>query len=477
MNENVNQNEEIETQTDSVESAEIEQPVEADTQEPATDEVNAAVTAEDANDEAESAATDEEPNDEEALPDTQGDLGNDESAPKAAASEVEAEAPKAKATTTRQRRTSRTRKEAAEPQSAEDQLVAALKKAQPVTGPDAPSASSARMAAAEREYGGNRAMMRDDARTREAERQQRQNERDANLMAWSSLMNARQRHQIIYVMIATARILPNSYTAVASGMIEGFRVTIPYAAMFINPDTLEDDDEMRRARRQQRLLQKMIGCTVPVIITDMVRTPDGDYGIAASRTLALQRLRQLNFEGKPPRIKEGDSVMADVIAVGNHSVRVNVAGFDGSIQINRLTVRYMENAQEHYYPGQKIRVIISRVNYDENGKVTGVVPNAIAAEMEDLKPNLRQVALHETCFATITHIPRPRPDQPGVAHPWLYLDHLDLPARAMRVRTDALTTPLKSGDKVMFFVTRLDEERGVVIGDIMQRISTGPEAR
>ena len=363
----------------------------------------------------------------------------------------------------------RARRNSAPSSDVERQLAAKAEQAAPVSTAEVRNASSAKAAAADKAFGGQRSLVRQDARVREEARQQRQEERDVNLMAWGSLTAAMQRHQIINVMIATARILNDSTTVVASGMIEGFRVTIPYASMFINPDTMDDEDEVRRAHRQQILLQKLIGCTVPVIITDMIRTPDGDYGIIASRADALMRLRRLNFESDPPRIKEGDSAMADIIAVGRHSVRACVGGFDVSIQTNQLTVRYIENTTDLYYPGQRLRVIIDHIHYDDAGKVIGITANARRAEIEDLKGNIQNVALHESCLATITHIPPPRPDRPGVAYPWLFLDHFNLPARAMNVRTDALTKPLKSGDQVLFYVTRIDEERGIVVGDIMQR--------
>lgn len=374
-----------------------------------------------------------------------------------------------------QPRRRRARRNSASPDT-DQALAGVLERVEPVTVPTTRNAASAKTAAADRAYGSNRAMVHNDARARDEMRQSRQEERDTTLMAWGSLTNAMQRRQIINVMIATARILPDSSMVVASGMIEGFRVTIPYAAMFINPEAMDEKDDMIRAHRQRNILQKMIGCTVPVIITNMIRTPDGDYGIAASRVNALLRLRQINFDTEPARVQVGDTLTADIIAVGDHAVRASVAGFDLSIQTFQLTTRYLEYAHERYYTGQKLRVVIQNIRRNDEGKVIGIDVSGRLAEMEEMKRHIHRVALHETCFATITNIPNPKrngnenSERPVVAHPWLYLDHFDLPARAMRVRTDAMTQPLKSGDNVLLYVTRIDEDHGIVIGDIVRRI-------
>ena len=164
------------------------------------------------------------------------------------------------------------------------------------------------------------------------------------------------------------------------------------------------------------------------------------------------------------------------IAVGDHAVRASVAGFDLSIQTFQLTTRYLEYAHERYYTGQKLRVVIQNIRRNDEGKVIGIDVSGRLAEMEEMRRHIHRVALHETCFATITNIPNPKrngnenSERPVVAHPWLYLDHFDLPARAMRVRTDAMTQPLKSGDNVLLYVTRIDEDHGIVIGDIVRRI-------
>lgn len=358
-----------------------------------------------------------------------------------------------------------------EEQSLEGQMLETTDSTPVITEGGDVEQNSAKMAAAARKYNNNRSLMRDDAQRRAEERQQRQDTNEKSLMAWSSLTNAMKNRLIVQVLITSVRILDDRKTVIASGMVDGYRIVIPYVHMFINPAAVNDDDtnDMHRARRQQRMLQKMIGCTVPVIITQMSRAADGDYGILGSRVDALMQLRRLNFESNPPRVQEGSSVMADVIAVAEHAVRVSVCGFDGSIPIRKLSPRYIQNATEHYTTGQKLRVIIRNIKYDKSGHVASIAPSSIDAEIEDLHDNIYSLAVYDNCVGTITRIPDPPEDKPDVVHPWLFLDHYNVPARAMRIRTDSMATPLKTGDKVMFMVTRLDKERGLAIGDIVRR--------
>ena len=383
-----------------------------------------------------------------------------------AADDVQPPKPKARAKRSSRKAASK------DEQSLEGQMLQTADSDPIVTGDGNAEQNSTKMAEAARKYNNNRSLMREDAQRRAAERQQRQDANEKSLMAWSSLTNAMKNRLIVQVLLTSVRILEDRKTVIASGMVDGFRIVIPYVHMFINPAAVNDDkdeDDIHRAYRQQRMLQKMIGCTVPVIITQMSRATDGDYGILGSRADALMQLRRLNFESNPQRIQEGSSAMADIIAVAEHAVRASVCGFDGSIPIRLLSVRHIENAKDYYTAGQQLRVIITQIKYGKDGHVEMIVPSAIDAEIEDLHDNIYSLAVYDLCVGTITRIPKPRADKPNAVNPWLFLDHYNVPARAMRVRTDAMEQPLKTGDKVLFMVTRLDKERGIAIGDITRR--------
>lgn len=331
------------------------------------------------------------------------------------------------------------------------------------------NSSSAKMLAAEKESGGDRAKMRYDARQRERERESAKEAREQELTSWAALKNAMQKKSFVRVPISSIRVMEEEEMVVATGMVNDFRITIPFVEMFASPVTMDEPDVRRRLSRQQRLLQKMLGCEVPIIITHMVRTPDGDYGIAASRREALLLLRRINFEGASPKIVDGDTVKADIISVAEHSVRVCAAGYDVTVPTRALSCRYITDASRYYCAGEKIDVVVRDIEYDANGHLKGLRASAMEAELAGYRANLRNVTAGDVCTAQVTRIKAPPKDRPDLVRPQVFLDCFNLPGVALSVRTDTMATALRSGDRVLFCVTGINE-RGFVVGDIIRRV-------
>ena len=172
-------------------------------------------------------------------------------------------------------------------------------------------------------------------------------------------------------------------------------------------------------------------------------------------------------DGKPV-LTEGSIAEATVVTVGQHSVFANVQGIDTSIPIWQLTYRYVEDAASMYKRGQKFNVLIKRIEYDNDGRVSNIFVSAKEPEKDEFRPNLKNLSAKALTIGTITSIRESR-NTPGKTIVSLFLDSFEVPAVSSFVRIDTMAEPPMTGDKVLFSVYEVKEEDGYVTGTIIRK--------
>lgn len=211
-------------------------------------------------------------------------------------------------------------------------------------------------------------------------------------------------------------------------------------------------------RKRELFAQKMFGAHVEFIVTHLEKVQGSDrYLILGSRSAALISRRKRFFDKDATgaaAIHVGDDITAEVIAVGDHNMRISAYGMDIQLPKTDVSNRYIMSLASYYFPGDQIKVRVRHIRYD--GKTCEeVMVSAAVLEMEALRKNLSRVRVGQRCIATVTSI---RLSETGYPKYFLFLEYLNVIGRANRIVAQSTETELHSGDRVLVSIDEIGED-------------------
>lgn len=113
-----------------------------------------------------------------------------------------------------------------------------------------------------------------------------------------------------------------------------------------------------------------LGATVPVIITDIVKSDNEEtVAIIGSRKKAMSELRNHYFLSGKFDIKKGDIVSeAHVLAVAQDYVIVECLGVETRMDAYSLSYQNIHNCKKHFHPGDVLKNVTIRKFYANEGE-------------------------------------------------------------------------------------------------------------
>ena len=156
--------------------------------------------------------------------------------------------------------------------------------------------------------------------------------------------------------------------------------------------------------RQKQMLTKMLGLTVDVCIKEVIPNYDGagHEAIIASRREASAKLRDIMFDEKNARCKEGEFYEATIISVSPHSLAATFNGVDFVKQQNDLTERYLVDLQQHYKPGDKLAFQLEKIDRGEDN--ISITANTKASELKTARERQYLISANTVARGVITRI-------------------------------------------------------------------------
>lgn len=255
-------------------------------------------------------------------------------------------------------------------------------------------------------------------------------------------------------------------------------VRIPYAESFV----VQESDLLGSKRnsileRQRQMMSQAIGAKVPFIVESFVPDPEGGYICYASRTAALERLRNTRYFGDnaPRKVKVGNRVNAQIITLGLYAAWVNACGMDIRVPVNQLSHKFIEDVSRDFYVGQELTMQVTRLS-EAPGQMPEVSLSARPVEVEKYRPNLKRIrrgGVPPRFGGVITSIRTDKRGNNGIPNVVinLFLEGVEVPAFARTAQLH-LRDDLRTGDKVMFEAFGKTSS-GYVYGSIIKMIRRG----
>lgn len=128
---------------------------------------------------------------------------------------------------------------------------------------------------------------------------------------------------------------------------------------FKNIKVLIPGKELGLEKDDKKTIRNLIGSEIKFIILESDKLTNTAVG---SRKKAMERIKNIQLK----KYEAGDIVYAKVIAVWNKYLQVECLGMDLKLKIGDLEYGYVANLNDLYQVGDKIKVIIKKINI-ENG--------------------------------------------------------------------------------------------------------------
>lgn len=313
-----------------------------------------------------------------------------------------------------------------------------------------------------------------EAYARSEARDKRAEEKVKNIAANEQLMTAYQTGKMCEGTIVSVESIGDEVYSIV--LYSGTKVYIPFYEMF--PDTPIDasdvSDEQRRKKdiieRKRQLTLKNLLANIKFVITDIKTNGKKEYFVIGSRRKANERLVAFWYGFKPGqeelseggKLHVGDVVdNADIIAVGTHSLLVNICGVDTLIPTYDLTFRYAPDLAEFYHAGEKISLKVT--NIEVVGGRVKVSANGKDAEFVKAQEKIKMVNKDSCYVGVITGIH----DRQEFTMIHLFLEGIEIPAVANSLNVASMSRVPRIGDKVVFTAIGLTKT-GYVHGKILR---------
>lgn len=317
---------------------------------------------------------------------------------------------------------------------------------------------------------------KEESRKRAVQQTAYNTEKETRFTLVASLMNAKKAQHVLSGVVAAAEPLEFNGARKIGAIVfykDIVKVTITFDKMYDGGELARAEGETDESilRRQEQILNTHVGANIDFMVDDVFVDDSGNIEVFGNRRRALKRLQALNYyplKGRDePFVKVGGVYDAAVVGVGVHGIRANIRGVDTQIWISNLTYRFVDDAHKLFAPGQTLRVRVREITKDpETGRLS-VNASAKDTEYETLRPNLDRIRVGATCAARITYIVHVQRDGNDRYIANLFIEHYNVPAVCMTIKTDGLRRPLRQGDLVSFRVERIDR---VAIGSILRII-------
>lgn len=288
----------------------------------------------------------------------------------------------------------------------------------------------------------------------------------------SALQEAMRRKRILHGSVASVEQVSVAGTGAAAqrtttlmGVMldERFKVYIPFEEFYrdnpidMNKVDLNSEEGIADfGRRQRQMSERLYGCNIDFIITNVIAVSPNDYSVSGSRRQAMEILEMRNYisaNDGDPYIRIGDVREADIISVGSFGLFCNVAGVDVSIPLRDVTFQYVTNLNNLYKSGDKIEVDIMDISRRKDGHVELAV-NAKAAELRSAKERQDSGVLRigTTTIGQITSIRRSMRDPNRIVIN-AYLPYFKMPAVVSSMNPNTLAAAPQAGDMLRLVVT------------------------
>jgi len=277
-------------------------------------------------------------------------------------------------------------------------------------------------------------------------------------IVWHEIRNSHISQQILTGTLDSLEQTPSGFT-VAVANYKGFRIVIPLKQMLVFPGrwpSLAVYEET--IEHLPRVINARMGSEIDFIVKGI---DNKDRSVVASRRAAMLRKRQTFYMDKTdtgkPMIYPGRIVQARVVAVAEKALRIEVFGVEYSIRASGISWEWIGNAKDFYSVGDRVLVRILEVNRPNVRDIS------IKADIRSTSKTTTLDNLHK-CKPQNRYVGRVTDNYGGVV--FIRLNN------GVNAIAHTCKDPRRPGrkDDVSFFVTRLDEEKGVAIGIITKII-------
>lgn len=277
-------------------------------------------------------------------------------------------------------------------------------------------------------------------------------------IVWHEIRNSHISQQILTGTLDSLEQTPSGFT-VAVANYKGFRIVIPLKQMLVFPGrwpSLAVYEET--IEHLPRVINARMGSEIDFIVKGI---DNKDRSVVASRRAAMLRKRQTFYMDKTdtgkPMIYPGRIVQARVVAVAEKALRIEVFGVEYSIRASGISWEWIGNAKDFYSVGDRVLVRILEVNRPNVRDIS------IKADIRSTSKTTTLDNLHK-CKPQNRYVGRVTDNYGGVVS--IRLNN------GVNAIAHTCKDPRRPGrkDDVSFFVTRLDEEKGVAIGIITKII-------
>lgn len=305
-------------------------------------------------------------------------------------------------------------------------------------------------------------------------RRQNVQEREEKVVSWAQIKGAFKAK--VGVSGVVAGVEPFNEHICAIVFLSQHKVLIPFDDFYSKPaiDMKSVNSKENLLRRQKQMLNRVIGAEITFFITQVKEEGKGKDLVtmaAGSRKMYLEEQIKKNFnpDENLSKVKVGDRVEAKIISSGEYGVFANIQGYDLSIPRHALTCRYCPTVhlEPRFNPGNTIKVDITKIEFDDDGKLKELAVSAIKSEVEEMAKNQSKVVSGGTYLGTVVTVLRGKDNQPSMR---LHLSQVDLPAIVTHIRPDTMFRTPKTGDTVLFSLYE-KLPNGYVTGTVLRIVS------
>ena len=153
------------------------------------------------------------------------------------------------------------------------------------------------------------------------------------------------------------KVIDNTKTTLAAAYENGIKILIPLDEMDVYlPFSARNSDEVEKEKAKIYALKRMIGATVPYIVTDVIKEKSE---VVASRKAAMKLLKKRNPH------KKGDLITGTIIDVNNVYAVVEFDGQIGTVGRKGTSYSRIYNLNEYYKIGSNEKFIVDELDSEK----------------------------------------------------------------------------------------------------------------
>lgn len=186
-------------------------------------------------------------------------------------------------------------------------------------------------------------------------------QRSAEEKKWIDIYASIQTGKILKGLVSSAEQFTTpkgSKIECCSVIYNGIKVWIPSSEMGISKEKLETINEHTGKTLERTILRSMVGAEIDFIVEGI----DSQKAFAiGSRTKAMKKRKALEFH----KLKEGDNILARVVAVGRSIVVTEVYGTECIVPKEEVDYGYINDLNEYVQVGDNKPAKIKSIDYEK----------------------------------------------------------------------------------------------------------------